>query len=1011
MSLANILNKNQPDIVRRQLIELLSQVDNAIQNGDLKYVEQIYSQVTKALKFAGDQVYMPLFVPTYATKGTTPDPDIYNSIFQALIADISVVFEELKYTGDIAVANFNRLVDEERSLTAWTKRIRSKLGDLTLFSSDIVGRSIYASDDFANYNKVEFDERFLLGSQAFVDVDQGLATLPRSATSPVLVVSEIKINETSNGQPGNNQQVGASPHDNVVDIIDDNPDTWWEYEKVNVGPSSTPLFLSLTLTLATEAILNYVRVNPNNFGTTNWVKIDSIETSVDDQVYTSIRKSLDIEGFGDILTDEDFELAPSNSRYAGQGIFTFTPRKAKYVRINFTQNEGYWIDNTQGRQSYRYAVGIRDIEINGINYTETGDVVSTPFIFTDPITKVSLVATENPIRESTLAEIDHFVTFDDGASWHQLQPLTGEDPDIAKIVNVNDGSVGAVETSSPALEVRHKATLKRLPDGFKDEKAAVQEELVETFDLRQIPRAAPYQITVENRPVAGSVSVVNPIFGAKGWNTPRLFVGVSDGTDNQQFQLDVNIREDEEIVYVDSQQWTRVDAFTTTFQYVLNYDTGLLRFGPDGAGAGLSVPDNGAIITIALPAERVVVEGQRPHTFTLENQSDGQKDAVEVVRFEPQRSVIGQILHPNASVMHLGHTLIEQGSVTFDEPNAPPRFGTEQVYVDGVTELSASDDYSIDYDNGIIHLRGVTWETGKTTVDYTYTPTVVVDPNFYDFVEGERQILELEHDAFISVKVESEDLSAYVSQRIVPLVHETIVRGSIRWEDGGVIYTQELPFIDGMQEFSNIVDVEDELVPDTGVTLFNLAHKPYSDDDTWDTALPVRFSDTVVFATEIDFLDPPPVAGEYKIDYSTGQVETGSPVNGGTVDYKFEDTTLDLTGFYSVDYREGIIWTNFKQPLPASSKVTYEYSNYAVKYRIARELSDTQFKVSPDDRLITILDPMVLEDYLPTTRQSGLVKIFYSYVEQVRESIEELEPFFTPVLKGYALKIITQSLL
>ena len=557
MSLANVLNKNQPDVVRRQLIELLTLVDQSIQSGDLKYVEQIYSQITRALKLAGDQVYMPLFTQQYVTKGTTPDPDDYNVIFQALIADVSVLFEELKYTGDIAVANFNRLVDEERSLTAWTKRIRSKLGDLTLFSSDIVGRATYGSDDFDNYDKIEFEDRFLLGQMAFIDVDQGLATLPRSAASPNLVVSELKVNETINGQIGNNQDLGSAPHDNLNDIIDDNPDTWFEYERVETLPSAQPLFLSLTITLAAEAILNYVRVNPNNFGTTNWVKIDSIETSVDDQVYTSIRKSLDIEGFGDILVDEDFRLAPSNSRFAGQGIFTFTPRKAKYVRINFTQDEGYWIDNTLKRQSFRYAVGIRDIEIQGINYIETGDVVSRPFLFSDPINKVSLVATENPVKESTLAEIDHFVTFDDGASWNQLQPLIGEDPDLQKIVNVNNGVANAVVTDLPALEVRHKATLRRLPDGFKDEKAAVQEELVETFDLRQIPRAAPYQMTLENRPVIGTVEVINPIFGSKGWNTPRLFVGVSDGTLDQQFTVDINIREDEEIVYVDSQQWTR----------------------------------------------------------------------------------------------------------------------------------------------------------------------------------------------------------------------------------------------------------------------------------------------------------------------------------------------------------------------------------------------------------------------------------------------------------------------
>jgi hypothetical protein len=69
------------------------------------------------------------------------------------------------------------------------------------------------------------------------------------------------------------------------------------------------------------------------------------------------------------------------------------------------------------------------------------------------------------------------------------------------------------------------------------------------------------------------------------------------------------------------------------------------------------------------------------------------------------------------------------------------------------------------------------------------------------------------------------------------------------------------------------------------------------------------------------------------------------------------------------------------------------------------------YTVNPDDKMITVTDPSVLEDYLPTTRHAGLIKVFYEYVSEERESIEELEEFFTPILKGYALKILTPGLL
>ena len=1006
-----LLNKSQPDIVRKQLIALLAEVDRAIQSGDLKYVEEVYAQVLRAIGLVGTQIYDPLFVSEYAVTGTVPDPDHYNRVFDTLVKDMLTVFEELKYTGDIVVSNYNRLVNEELGLETWTKRIYNKLSDLTLFSTDVVGRSTYVSDDFVNYDNVDFEERFLQGSMCFVDTVQGLVTLPRTTAASALVVNEIKINRESNGQEGNSQQLGSAPHDNRLEILDDNSDTWWEYERVAIGVQATPLILSLTLTLSSESIINHVRINPNNFGTSNWVEVKSIETSVDDAVYTSIRESLDIEGFGDLLTDEDFTLAPSNSKYAGQGMFTFTPRKAKYVRIIMEQAQGYWIDTTTG-QRFRYAVGIRDIEISGIGYQQVGTIVSLPFSFSEEIRKVAVVAVENPVRESSLAEIEHYISVDDGGSWKQLQRLDGEDPDLPKIININSGDADGINTTNPTDEIRHKAVLLRLSDGFEDEKAATQEELIEIYDLRQIPTGSPYQFFLSQRPVAGSLSIINPIFGSKGWTSPRLYVGTSDGTRGQEFTLDISIREDEERLFVNSQLWDRVEEFDAEFQYVLNYNTGLVKF-----GESQSVPPNNSLITLELPAERVVIEGARPHTLTLENRSDGEKNAIEIVRFETQRKAVGEIVHPNASVIHMAHPYVDDVvGVEINEPGSP-KFLVEETFVDGVTELSSPGDYSIDYTNGIIHLKGLTWASGNTTLNYTYTPIVTIAPDLYSFVDGSNhQGIEIDHDAFFSIKVEEEDTDSQQGQRAIILGHETVVRGTLSFNGNAAdLFSIEIPFVDGLSEFSDIVDVEDESVP-VGSNDFNLNNLPYSTDDTIDTALPVRFSDTSVFATELDWDDPgtfPLGAGEYSIDYSTGQVKTGTTTVGGTVDYKYKDPTraASLLGSYSIDYREGILYLNLSQAMPVGSSVSYEYSNYAVKYRIAKELDNTQYTVSPDDRQVTILDPMVLEDYLPTTRQAGLVKVYYKYVQQVRESIEELEPFFTPVLKGYALKILTSSLL
>jgi hypothetical protein len=998
--LNTLLNRKQSEVAKTQLLDLLSQVDKAVQDGSIVAIEQINAAVNAAISKACKDIYAPIFEINRAAVGTTPDPDIYNAVFEQLVSDITTVFSELKYTGDIVVANFNRLVDEEKSILARTKKLYNKLQDLDLFSSTAASRALYVSDDFIDFDNIDFDERFRENKMCFVDVDQGLVTLPYVAATSTIIVSDVKINDISNGVVGNNQQLGVALHGNINEILDSSPDTWFEYEKVHVVATEKPLTLSLTLTLSDEYVINHVRVNPNNFGTSNWVKIQSLETSVDDRIYTSIKDNLPVEGFVQIIDEDDFILSPSTSKFAGQGIYTFTPRKAKYVRIVLEQSQGYYIETTDG-QRFRYAIGLRDLEVHAIKFQSVGSVISLPFALSEEISKVSLLAVENPVRASEIASIEHYVSVDDGANWYQLQVQTGEDPDLPKILTFNDESEGAIETDGEALTIRHRAILRRNSDGFKSDKSAISEKVTQTAELRQLPAGEPFSVSISERPVVGSVRIINPIFGSKGWTSPRLYVGTSDGTPGQTFEVGAPIREGEENLYVDSQLWTSVGTFDSEYQYVINYEHGenglpLVKFGFDS-----SIPLRGSIISIELPAELAVVEGKEPHTIVLESMSDGDVNATEVIRYSPKENIYGERMAQAASRHYLqNQNISDVDSVTFKEPTGSNVFADSKTFIDGVTELVDSGDYSIDYTNGIVYSKDSTPSIGITSVSYTYTPIEVVDPKNWKFSDQQTfQTIEIDHGVFRSIQVQDEDLASHIGQLRINLANETIVRGSLKWSATASL-TTEVPFIDGLEEFSDTIKVEDETVPSSGTSFFL--------DNTPTSEYPVVFSDATVFQNETA---TPTNPGDYYVNYSTGEVTTITTLNGGTVSYRYVDTNRagDLAGAYSVDYREGIVY--LYDPLPASVTVNYEYTNYAVRYRIAKPLDSYMYTVNPDDKMITVTDPSVLEDYLPTTRHAGLIKVFYEYVSEERESIEELEEFFTPILKGYALKILTPGLL
>src|SRR5690606_17616470 len=226
------------------------------------------------------------------------------------------------------------------------------------------------------------------------------------------------------GTPGNNQEVNASWNGDLSTILDNNADTWFEYEQVvskNLK-SVDPLILDITVNLGTEQVINYIRINPNNFGTKTIIQIENIETSIDGQTYISVKDDVPIDGLETDDEENIFTLSPSTSKYAGQGIYSFTPRKVKYIHFIFKQDEAYVI-NTPTGEKLRYAIGLRDIEMRGYHYLNEGEVVSREFsIIGQQIRKIALDTNQNPNEESPLGSIEYYVSADSGQTWNQIRP-------------------------------------------------------------------------------------------------------------------------------------------------------------------------------------------------------------------------------------------------------------------------------------------------------------------------------------------------------------------------------------------------------------------------------------------------------------------------------------------------------------------------------------------------------------------------------------------------------------
>jgi hypothetical protein len=571
-------------IFRNKLSKILERLQKDKDKIPQQTREAIVTEAVRLLSTFYKTVNSPQFKPVPAISGTKPELEEYNTAFEEIKDDVEILFAELENLEAVVVEQFNLITAQANRINSRVKKLNSRITDFSLFSKLPIKNAIFFSDSFNDTSKVEPSSPLLNATECALNEAEGIVTLPVNQTDSVTltVTATPSINSNSNGRPGNNEEIAAfQVNDNISAVLDGNPDTWFEYERVVKEDDGESLVLDLTINLTEEQVINFIRINPNNFGTKTEVEIEEIATSADGFVYKSIKDEIPITGFFTKDEQNVFKLAPSTSKYAGQGLFTFTPRFAKYVKITLRQISPYIINTVQGEQ-FRYAIGLRDIEIKRTAYESSGELVSSTFTTESEIKKVILRTNEIPSEASELGRIDHQVSFDDGNTWVNIQPLE-EDAVLntpttaAEIVNVNTEDTNSISTSTPAMSIRHKALLSRNDDAFNESSVTFAEVVTDKTELKSVPLSEPWKFTLEGNPMIDSLAVIDPNYGSRGNPNTKYIVGIGTGTaqnfslpwenlrldktKNAQNNIDLNVILR---VFVGGEEWSQVATLTTS---------------------------------------------------------------------------------------------------------------------------------------------------------------------------------------------------------------------------------------------------------------------------------------------------------------------------------------------------------------------------------------------------------------------------------------------------------------
>lgn len=469
----------------------------------------------------------------YFKPGLPADPTEYNYFTSLVQLNLQALFSEIASLDRLVSANFNSLLSEREQVLQTSKRISNKLGNYLLYADPNLGAGYFFGDSFNTTNHIESGSSLVETEECFHSVEEGSILLPiKEESRPE--IKKVLINKRSNGTKGNNFQLGKSGHDNIEALFDNEPNTWFEYEKVSSSEEKNPLVLDITICLKEVSVINHININPLHFGTPTAIEIERIETSKDGEEYFSIKDEVPIKDF--VSEDEEniFELSPASANHSGIGYYSFLARKAQFIHIVFKQTSPYSIETATGIQ-LRYAIGVRDINIIGRKFQEEGSIVSTLFSTDGLVRKVSLYASENPKEESILGDISHFLSHDDGATWLQLQPQGRTTFDLPEILNYNTSDSDSIITEDEITSFRHKISIKRNKPAFSGD-VVLTEEKENLTEVVSFPSQEENSISLKNNPIKDSVQLLLPFYGS--YSSPVARTGSSIVNNSTLMDLD-----------------------------------------------------------------------------------------------------------------------------------------------------------------------------------------------------------------------------------------------------------------------------------------------------------------------------------------------------------------------------------------------------------------------------------------------------------------------------------------
>lgn len=902
---------------------------------------------------------------------------------QELLATMALT--KLRKLTDLFLQHYNSNQAQLLSICGKLKRARQKKSALKLWNSS--DAKYVLAESFSNLDMIANNK--ISKPSCTLNTNEGILTLPIKIQKN-LNVKKVSVSSGSNGVPGNSDIEVTTNNTDVQNVVKNDPNLWFEYERLDSGP----LTCNLNIELGSAEIVNALYLVPINLGTSLACRVDDILFSSDGVNTQSVKGLVSAN-----LEKTAWEL---NTLTTNGWSITFLPIKAKNITLKLVQDQSYKIPVVTGisnRERQRFAIGLRHLSVKRLTFAVEGALNSAENSLPAGLYSGLPFADVFPPKPD-LFDIQIDISLDHGETWQALDTL---DTGIAKAF--------LLEGEETILVWR--LGIKRNNEAIKSVTSFLPDTSIvrETKSLLRSANIAhsPFIMALPEKPHQGKVLAIQSKVARRGDRHRRLHIGQGAGTTTSvSLPLDImagGLDPEDVHVFVNGTEYVNNpdNLALVANEWAFSDDFREIQFSADLlANSRIELVLDSELMDFELKADG--------YYHQMELLFDPDKDSIELESLPRNSAKVSITLPKDKILINLGYKNIldDTFQLTSRASGTYTEVGTRALVT------STLNSFYVDYPNGLLWLHTAT--NGDTVrVSFNHATGVKSIKDDYAIVYAEDGItpwgIKVNLDRFICItntdtvgvsaaKTISAKTGIYdirpirLSSELTTksLTYDRLVRGTVVVSDNLLNTTQkpeEIPFYDGITEFYGLVHIQDEktttLVGTTDVVEFKL-----SAGALWFSDLGIHFSNATFFSmlkTSAVAVNSP---GEYFVA-ADGTVTVyvgigGVLLSGIEISYYYKNPGFDPANKYSIDYRKGILYSH--SVLLNNATITYKASNYKASYDIARQINNYSYNKGNNSVAVRTEE---------LHKVNNLVKLLW-VASDTGESLNDMVDYFSPII-------------